>query len=154
MKTIAAATIIMLTASAALARIGESQDECRARYGEPVDSKPGSAIYVKNGLIICVEFHAGKADLLIFVKEKTDILGTSEALSETEVSTLLKANGGGQEWKRLDAENLHPEWETENGQIRARRDTLKNQLMVATRSCLDRKAKEAAEAEKSNLGGF
>jgi len=154
MKTIAAATIIMLTASAALARIGESPDECRARYGEPVDSKPGSAIYVKNGVIICAEFHAGKADLILYVKEKTDALGTSAAFSDTEILTLLKSNAGGQEWQSLAAENLHPEWATKNGSIKARLDTSKNQLMVATRACLDRKAKEKAEAEKSNLGGF
>lgn len=148
------AAALILAAVSATARIGETPDECRARYGEPVDNKPGSAIYVKNGIIICAEFHAGKTDLILYVKEKTDILGASEAFSDVEISTLLKSNGGGEKWERQAAETMHPEWATETGSIRARLDTLKNQLMVATSACLDRKAKEAAEAEKSNLGGF
>lgn len=91
---------IMIAASAAQARLGESIEQCNARYGEPKrisvdDNLTGIASYTKNDLSITIHFLKGKADLIRY--------------SSGEVSTvdfdlakyLLKLNGRTKEWDQL-----------------------------------------------------
>jgi hypothetical protein len=73
------------------ARIGESQEECIARYGSVVEkrpaklaeSEPDALIFSKGGVTVWIEFQKGKAWRVVF--RKSD-------LTATEVDGLLRAN--------------------------------------------------------------
>jgi hypothetical protein len=55
-------------------RIGETLDECKARYGRPVSIQKDAALFLKNGLTVSVHFIAGKVDQIIYYKR--DPLGS------------------------------------------------------------------------------
>ena len=47
-------------------RIGETFDECKARYGTPVSIQKDAALFLKNGMTVSVHFIAGKVDQIIY----------------------------------------------------------------------------------------
>ena len=83
----------------AIARIGETPKQCLKRYGKPYSTKVFPDIkevwnwYLKGGFDIRIFFYDGKAGVISFSK-----LGTSKELSENEIQTLLRANGGKRIW--------------------------------------------------------
>lgn len=149
-------TLIVLTAMTSLARIGETLDECKARYGDPVNASGDGtdAMFNKNGIIVAVEFTDNKADFVMYAKEKTNVVGIGEKFSNAEVETLLKSNGGDRQWSKLQTISVNSDWETDKPQLCAHLDAVKNHLMVATKECLDRKAKEKSDQDKKNLSSF
>jgi hypothetical protein len=102
------------------ARIGETLQQCVARYGQPdgepeeggVHPKATNCAFVKDGLELLVTFYQGKAVDIIF--SKLD----ERSFSPSEVEELLKANGSG--WKEREAQKPdQSEWETAYGARRA-----------------------------------
>ena len=62
----AIATVALTTASTLFARIGETEQECAARYGEPIKKFPDNSLaYQKSGLAIIITFFNGKADSVL-----------------------------------------------------------------------------------------
>jgi len=97
------AVLLLCLPSASNARIGETLQQCIARYGQP-DSSPEESlshpkamecVFIKGGLDISVIFWGGKAASIMFSK-----LDRS-AFSSAEVEELLGKNGGG--WMLLKA---------------------------------------------------
>ena len=97
------AVLLLCLPSASNARIGETLQQCIARYGQP-DSGPEESlshpkatecVFIKGGFDISVIFWAGKAASIMFSK-----LDRS-AFSSAEVEELLGKNGGG--WMLLKA---------------------------------------------------
>ena len=43
-------------------RIGETLEECKTRYGNPVEIKKDTALFFKNGMTVSVHFIDGKVD--------------------------------------------------------------------------------------------
>jgi hypothetical protein len=96
--------LIFMAAVAAVtishARLGESIEECRARYGEPRriqtdDSLSGIATYAKNDLVIAVHFDHGKADLIRYSPGQVSTIDLELA------RYLLQLNGRNKEWDQL-----------------------------------------------------
>ncbi len=93
MKKLLAAILtgFFLTTSFAPARLGETADECRARYGQEVDKRPASLsesdpealVFSKNSISILIEFKGGVAWRLMFRKMN---------MTNDDLDSLLKAN--------------------------------------------------------------
>lgn len=151
------AIVIAAVALSATARIGETPAQCKARYGEPLKvdrGPPLSATFKKNGFVVMAEYHEGRAALLIFAKEKTDILGKPLRISANEVKALLASNGQDRKWIKQEIASLDSQWETEDGGISARLDPVENWLFFMTREHVERKSKEIRKKETDNLSGF
>jgi hypothetical protein len=79
------------------ARIGETQEECVARYGAVVEKKPAKIsqsdpeahLFSKKGITIWVEFRQGKAWRIAF--RKLDMI-------DVELEALLRANMSAEGW--------------------------------------------------------
>ena len=137
----------------ASARIGETPEQCQARYGKPiaVDNDEGitSFTFKKASIIIDVYFYNGKADTINFCK--VDSKGKRIALSENEVQYLLETNSGGIKWKEPKILTAIGDklWETEDGNFRA--NYLDGTLHIETKECKTRFETEskdwAAKAE-------
>jgi hypothetical protein len=134
-RSFAAIAAIALTTSATLfARIGETEQECAARYGEPIKKLPNdSLLYQKADLNIFITFFNGKADAIAYRKIAKD-----QQLSENEVEILLNDNSGGVPWKKREGTSVDREWVTENGELLATYDSGDHLLMVGTKDYLAR----------------
>jgi hypothetical protein len=90
----------LTTLMTAQARLGESVEQCKARYGEPQrvsldESVTGVATYSKNDLTITIHFLNGKANL---VRYSPGLVSTVDfELAEY----LLTINGRNKEWEQL-----------------------------------------------------
>jgi len=104
------------------ARVGETLDQCKKRYGKATEATPpydfGSdapdLIYYdfeKNGILIEIGFLNGNAADLSFhhmvatpppaSKSQPDATPPPAALTQTEIDILLAANAGGMQWKTV-----------------------------------------------------
>ena len=131
-KYIVTLILFIIICSANYASIGETQEQCTARYGEPIPStqKPGlqSAVYYQTGFVIVIKFFQGKAASLCYMKKKFDSYNPADELSPSEIEQLLKSNASGWQLKDTDTD-----WTAENGALQARYNKLSNHaLMVAT----------------------
>lgn len=91
---------IMVATSVANARLGESIEQCKARYGEPKrisldDKLTGVGIFSANDLTIKVHFRNGKADLVNYSP------GEVSSIDLDIAKELLKRNGRDKEWEQL-----------------------------------------------------
>jgi hypothetical protein len=152
---LAAIAAAALTTSTLFARIGETEQECAARYGEPIKTFPdNSFLYQKADLGILITFFNGKADAITYRKIATNVLGKGEEISENEIEILLKSNSGGVPWKKRVVISMNKNWETENGELLATYITFENWLMVGTKDHLAREKAEKAAKEGQKLEGF
>jgi hypothetical protein len=72
----AIAAVALTTSSTLFARIAETEQECTARYGEPIKKLPNdSLLYQKSGLGILITFYDGKADSIAYRKIATNVFG-------------------------------------------------------------------------------
>jgi hypothetical protein len=150
-RTLAAIAAVALTTSATLfARIGETEQECTARYGEPFEKLPNnSVLYRKSDLGLLINFFNGKADSIAYRK-----IAKGQQLSENEVEILLNNNSGGVPWKKHAVISMNREWLTENGELVATYVTHERLLMVATKDYLARRKAKIEAKEVQNLKGF
>ncbi len=82
------------------ARIGESVEECQARYGPPVERRPPTLaasdpemlVYSKSSITILVEFREGRAWSITFRRPST--------MTHAELDSLLAVNAGDKKWSQ------------------------------------------------------
>ncbi len=91
---------MLLAVCTADARLGESIEQCRARYGGPIresinDNLAGVATYSKNDLTITIHFFNGKADLIRYSPGQVSTVDFDLA------KYLLQLNGRDKEWDQL-----------------------------------------------------
>ena len=110
------AALSCLAASPAWARIGETLEECIARYGNvtKIDEQKGQIFFEKNGYAICATFFNGQVDTMSF-KRRIPGSDTFAPLNAEEIQLLLKANGGDKKWQSRNVDGPNPEWQTEDG---------------------------------------
>jgi hypothetical protein len=160
----AIAAVTLTTSSTLFARIGETEQECAARYGEPIKKFPDNSFhYQKADLGILITFFNGKADAITYRKIATNVLGKGEEISENEIEILLKSNSGGVPWKKRvaisitknwETDSMTKHWETENGELLATYLTFDNLLKVGTKDYLAREKAKKDAKESKNLEGF
>ena len=126
---LAAIAAVTLTTSTLFARIGETEQECAARYGEPIHKFPDNIfLYQKSDIDIHITFVNGIAVLIAY---RRSVKG--QHMSEKEVEILLKRNSGGVPWHKLGGL-----WETENGELVAKYNFGRHMLLIANRDYLAR----------------
>jgi hypothetical protein len=151
----AIAAVALTTSSTLFARIGETEQECAARYGEPIKKLPDdSLLYRKSGLGVLITFFNGKADSIAYRQIATNALGKGEPISENEVEILLNSNSNGVPWKKVAVISMNRNWETENGELQATYITFENLLKVGTKDFLAREKAKKDAKEGHNLEGF
>jgi hypothetical protein len=152
--------LVLLLPVRVIARIGETPAQCEARYGKPIKSFEGtdSVGVRKAGLRGLVGFHEGKADMIVYEKDPPDTSSQSNKMSDNEIETLLKTNGGDKKWKNTNTISMSPDvsvvikrWETEDGALIAEYEVLSNMLIVSTKG---RKEREEKSKEAKKLEGF
>lgn len=90
---------LLLTGGPARARLGETREECIARYGQPVAETTGllqgaqSISFAKAGIRVRIEFMDGRAAYLNFSKA---------GLSQDDELQLLESNAGGHRWSKAE----------------------------------------------------
>jgi hypothetical protein len=150
-----AAHLVMGSAVRVEARLGETEQECAARYGNPTKQlSANQLLYTKSGLLIIASFHNGKVDMISYRKVAENALGKGEQISDTEIEILMKSNTGDAIWKKRPVISMDREWQTEDGNFFASYSTFENFLLVTTKEYLAREkaAKDAKEGQ--NLEGF
>lgn len=99
MKALLLLSVLISLSSPALARIGETREQCEARYGKPVDSvNENITIHKKNGLEVWCSFFEGRCYLISFRKIEADSTQKKLPLSDTEKAALMEANSNGNTW--------------------------------------------------------
>ena len=139
-----AISLLMILSGISFARIGETLDECKKRYGEPVKAEEGFTYFRKADLIIQVSFFKTKVDFIRFAKSKDD-----EHFTDNEIKLLLDANGAGAKWEDIQS-NL---WGTKSG-LFATIDQKNQNLTLATKEGFERLMSEKKEKEDKSLEGF
>lgn len=145
--------IVLTFASTAVARIGETLEQCQVRYGKGIPAD-GRFLFRKAGFYIIIEFYDGKADMIAFRKVEKNILGISAPISDNEIQNLLKQNGGGQTWKKAEEVMFDSGWRTEDEKLLAAYSMMEHFVGIFT---LDHSLRETAKKkakEDKKLEGF
>ena len=80
-------------------RIGETFEECKARYGNPVEAKKDAASFLKNGMTVSAHFAGGKVDEISYYKRDPKDSRKSVSPTDAEVSILLQVNAPDTSWQ-------------------------------------------------------
>lgn len=144
------ALLFALTVRTAHARVGETEAELAARYGQPDHSmtKTGAGLTIRHyqhaGFRIMVYDMGGRSVSEFFAPE-----GSSN-LSITEAAAIMKANAGARQWQALDATETN--WRTTDGQIHAHVTT--RGISISTTYYLEQTTAREKAAEAARLKGL
>jgi len=105
MKLLAIASFGLALTVPAFARIGETLEQAKQRYGEIGSDDTFKGLrrvqFVKNGFVVSTLFTGDRIGSILFVKLPEEQSRKSEEMSETEIQNFLKFNGGGKLWKQV-----------------------------------------------------
>lgn len=149
--------IAFFTALPSHARLGETEDQCIARYGTPTQvANPGAdgtidnyrTLYFSKGdYSISAAFLNGHCG--VFAIQKSD----KSDLSSNEIQILLDANSDGHTWKKSDEISVDQNWIRDDG-CKAEYTTLSHYLVLMSKEILtDSTVKQKAD-EAQKLNGF
>ena len=134
--------------SVASARIGESVEECKARYGVlEQGEKPNNYTARANGLVIVMQFLGDKCAMITYVKEK------AERFSENELSILLDNNMGKGNWSWSAADATSVSANSRDGEILAACEK-ERLLVIVTKSGQSAILSNTKSDESSQLDGL
>jgi hypothetical protein len=162
------AAFAVLACSSATARIGETLEECKDRYGEVTVSTPapehfpeGSIIhgFEKAGMTVAATIQDNKVVQIMFWKIEKDGAGKPQPLNDVEIRTLLDANGHGQEWEEAPANEIPADtdaWYTRLGDkvVLAIHDKSAGRLTLVTQQFQRAITKNKESKEQKRLEGF
>lgn len=155
MKTLAFFFALIIPVSA---RLGETMEECRVRYGKEtdMDEENSSMVFTKAGFRIYAVFVEGRVGVMTVAHSVgKNVLGTPPDITEAELTAFKEANSGGSEWvARGDLSIMNKTWDTKDNKRVAVYDTLKHALTMFTTDYAKKRAAKKAEEEKKNLEGF
>jgi hypothetical protein len=155
MKKLSLFFLLIAFATTSRARLGETPAQCAQRYGTPGAQSTADTLYFnKAGFLIAVHFFQGKADYLFFVKQKCNALKIPDEISENELELFMQANGSGKKWIKSEALSINSEWHTDDGTLWAYYRQFDHQLMVSTKSYIERLEAETKDEETKTLQGF
>jgi hypothetical protein len=151
------------------ARLGETLEQCEARYGlatrtlDAPDSlnAPGALVcfFSRAGFKIVATFHNGKAGVIFFEKEEQDASGNPMEISQTEVESLLESNNAGKSWQPASAReagwNFNDKaWLLEDKSALAVHDKSNHRLVFTSIEFAELQDKVRAAKEEKSLEGF
>jgi len=135
MKTILTAALICLMPLAAMARIGETLEQCIALYGKPVEESKerGEFTFVKDKIRIVCRMDGGKCWKVEYSMAEQDKFRTALPMDDATKKSILEIYG----FKYNPAEA--PVWK--NDTLTATYTTLFNQLSVSVTSEMEKHRK-------------
>ncbi len=158
MKALLLLSVLISLASPALARIGETREQCEARYGKPVRvlENPQTTIHQKAGLEVRCAFYEGKCDQIIFQHIERGADGKRLPLTELELKTLMEANSEGKAWEKglEDTEFGSVIWELGDLMTASLFTRPDSSLTIATKSWFDRAKAKMNPEKKGPLKDF
>lgn len=91
---------LLILAVPAFARLGETPEECVARYGSPISTDKAKQIlaFQKSGLLIMAEFDGGRCACISFQHADKDAAGEPAPFTAEEAELLREANSDGMKW--------------------------------------------------------
>lgn len=141
----------------ALARVGETEAQCIARYGQPLPRKDAAAgqgdkvlCFRKSAFDIRAVFEKGRAVSVTY--ERIPKGGKPSVISADEQMQLMKNNGGKKAWKKVEPTKADDKYETADGKIRGRYNRGRKYLQVydaAWSKSLNKKEDATQTTEKS-----
>jgi hypothetical protein len=133
-------------------RIGETLDECKARYGNPVEAKKDTALFLKNAIYVSVHFADGRVDEISYSKRDPKDSKKSVRPSDAEVNILLRANAPDTSWEVEVAHRHDVLWKNKQKGLSAFRT--QNALTISIFDPIAYKAYHERKAATRELEGF
>ena len=140
MKTTCATLLLLLLPAVALARLGETYEQCVDRYGQPIEEESGltigslkargSVFQTESGWEIYAIFVDGRAIQVAYSRHP------SRDLTADQTRQLLLENSSGEKWKDLPQGKTRIFWENSTGF--AVQDLVSRQLIFTSRAYYDR----------------
>ena len=133
-------------------RIGETLEQCKTRYGKPVETKKDTALFFKNGMTVSAHFVDGKVDQITYYR--TDLKDSKKTIcpSDAEIEILLLANAHDGSWKMELARRNHAIWWNKERGLSASRTP--QELIISIHHPDTYRAYEERKAAIRNLEGF
>ncbi len=156
MKALLLLSVLISLASSALARIGETREQCEARYGKPlkIEEEDQAFRYRKAGFNVTCIFRAG-ACVHIGFSHVADAENEVAPITEPEITTLLNANAGGKPWAKDEKSSKREYSVWTCGDLRADYTGLgANSLLINTKAFRDERDAEKNEKTKDPLKDF
>jgi hypothetical protein len=133
-------------------RIGETVDECKARYGSPEEVKKDSMLFLKNGMYVSVHFTGGKVDEISYYKKDPKDPKKSVCPTDAEAEILLRANAQNTIWE-FKVAHLHDTlWGNKEEGLSAFRT--QHSLTISVSDPIAYKAHHGKKAAARRLEGF
>lgn len=149
LSTITLLTLTALCATPAQARLGESPEQCAARYGEPNRTEEDIFIYVKNGFEVGIIYMSDMAQAM-FIRRQD-----GEELSDHIIKTLLESNSQGNTWtEKTILESFHTHWVRSDGFAAASYNPIDHMLFLRSKRFIDKMTAEKQARESQALQDF
>jgi hypothetical protein len=103
-------TVLFMSPGAAHCRIGETLDECKARYGDPITVLDNSALFSKAGIFVLTHFGKRQVDEISYYRTSVKNSKRHVCPSDAEVQFLLKANAPNSKWELQGSYWQHALW--------------------------------------------
>ena len=132
--------LLFVSASSGIARIGETEKQCIARYGKPVKFLEKGTLFIKGQMKIYVTFAEGKAESIWLQKTDPERPTLAMPISKEEIDSFLIANSQGHQWRYNSALPDGDEvWITKDSELGALYSQATLSLQVYTRDCIARR---------------
>ena len=147
-----AAVALVAMGSAAVARIGESFEQCTHRYGKHVRISDDGEVYVfeSAGFRVFAEFDDGKVDRIAYKKlsPTKDYVGPPIQISTPEIHALLEKNFGCEKWETSHPDLYTVVYKCPENKMSALYSTLTGRLIILTDAAGEHILKTAQGADK------
>jgi hypothetical protein len=135
-----AVLFLTVAASTGMARIGETEKQCIARYGKPVKFLEKGTLFIKGQMKIFVTFSEGKAESIWLQKTDPERPTMALPISKEEIDTFLIANSQGHQWRyNTSLPDGDEVWITKDSELGALYSQSTLSLQVYTRDCIVRR---------------
>jgi hypothetical protein len=143
------------------ARLGETPEECSARYGAAVATVPGgddnvqgtsTIIYEKGGMKIVTLVYEGRVVFISYEKPGTGETEQSQDISEGEIGFLLDANSQGKTW--IPALTPPNAWRLEDGTASAAYHNHSRKFIVSSTQYMSLSQRAQSAQDQQHLKGF
>lgn len=136
----------------AMARLGETKEQCIARYGpaivDKIENGENYTIHDKAGFRLLVTYFEKKAALLLLSKIDKE----HPEISAVEIQKILRSNNAGGDWKKDPTVLINSLWNAD-GKI-AQYEVADHNLTLMTTAYQLKLAADKKAKEEENLDGF
>jgi hypothetical protein len=153
--------ILIMSTQSSDAQIGETFQQCEARYGSVVRLQTdGLKWFHKGGFLIAIHFYEGRADRIWYAKGTSNTAEVYNELSDSEIQSLLKRNSDDRQWIADDPMLPGKSWHLQDNSIYAQYTRSHNYLFVLTADSrnrlyeenrIDRVARTTAPSDQTSL---